>query len=186
MSSGLSSVAHHNPHINTILVFLFMQELFIDKIHYFKFLCMSDKPRLHQLNIITSSSPWLPEVFHWYGEIPSRKGKWPMLRTNTKPHQVIKHAKISYSIVSLVFCEFRTELTEMVETDCFKAEVFQVSQKVRTVLVRYLLSGIGIFIYPCTRYSTSKIYLCLEDNRSSFSRLSLQVIIFASEFKIRN
>ena len=105
MSSGLSSVAHHNPHINTILVFLFMQELFIDKIHYFKFLCMSDKPRLHQLNIIISSSPWLPEVFHFYGEIPSRKGKWPMLRTNAKPHQVIKHAKISYSIVSLVFCK---------------------------------------------------------------------------------
>ena len=32
-----------------------MQELFVDKIHFFKFLCMSDKPRLHQLNIITSS-----------------------------------------------------------------------------------------------------------------------------------
>ena len=88
-----------------------MQELFVDKIHFFKFLCMSDKPRLHQLNIITSSRsryklPWLPEYFHSYGEIPSRKGKYPMLRTNTKPHQLIKHAKISYSIVSLVFPKF--------------------------------------------------------------------------------
>ena len=88
-----------------------MQELFVDKIHFFKFLCMSDKPRLHQLNIITSSRsryklPWLPEYFHSYGEIPSRKGKYPMLRTNTKPHQLIKHAKISYSIVSLVFRKF--------------------------------------------------------------------------------
>ena len=32
-----------------------MQELFVDKIHFFKFLSMSDKPRLHQLKTITSS-----------------------------------------------------------------------------------------------------------------------------------
>ena len=107
MSSGISSVAHHNPHINVIFVYLFMQELLVDKIHFFKFLCMSDKPRLHQLSIIISSrSSTLPEYFHSYGEIPSRKGKYPMLRTNTKPHQLIKHAKISYSIVSLVFRKF--------------------------------------------------------------------------------
>ena len=111
MSSGISSVAHHNPHINAIFVYLFMQELFVDKIHFFKFLCMSDKPRLHQLNIITSSRsryklPWLPEYFHSYGEIPLRNGKYPILKTNTKPHHLIKHAKISYSIASLVFRKF--------------------------------------------------------------------------------
>ena len=89
-----------------------MQELFVDKIHFFKFLSMSDKPRLHQLKTITSSRstqykiPWLPECFHQHGEIPSRKGKYPMLRTNAKPRQLIKHAKISYSIVSLVFRKF--------------------------------------------------------------------------------
>ena len=32
-----------------------MQEYFVDKIHFFKFLSMSDKPRLHQLKTITSS-----------------------------------------------------------------------------------------------------------------------------------
>ena len=32
-----------------------MQELFVYKIHFFKFLFMSEKPWLHQLNIITSS-----------------------------------------------------------------------------------------------------------------------------------
>ena len=111
MSFGISSVAHHNLHMNTIFVYLFMQELFVDKIHFFKFLCMSDKPRLHQLNIITSSRsryklPWLPEYFHSYGEIPSRKGKYPILKTNTKPRHLIKLAKISYSIASLVFCKF--------------------------------------------------------------------------------
>ena len=35
-----------------------------------------------------------------------RKGKYPALKINTKFHQIIKHAKISYSIASLVFCKF--------------------------------------------------------------------------------
>ena len=105
MSPGISSVAHHNFHINAILVYHFMQELFIDKIHFFQFLCMSDKPRLHQLNIITlpRSSTVQASLTAW---IPSRKMKYSMLRTNTKPRQLIKHAKISYSIVSLVFLKF--------------------------------------------------------------------------------
>ena len=43
--------------------------------------------------------------YHWYKkrEIPTRKGKYPVIRTNAKPQQLIKHAKISYSIASLVF-----------------------------------------------------------------------------------
>ena len=45
-------------------------------------------------------------------------------------------------------------------------------QKIRAVLVLYLLSGICILVCSCTGCGTSKIYLCLEDNRSSFSRLS--------------
>ena len=32
-----------------------MQELFVDKTHFFEFLSMSDKPQLHQLKTITSS-----------------------------------------------------------------------------------------------------------------------------------
>ena len=32
-----------------------MQELLVDKIHFFKFLSMSDKPWLHQLKIIIPS-----------------------------------------------------------------------------------------------------------------------------------
>ena len=93
-----------------------MQEFFVDKIHIWKFLCISDKPRLHQLNIITSSrcstvqaslTAWILS-FVWGNTI--KKGKYPVLRTNTKPHQPIKLAKISYSIVSLVFrkCSYRT------------------------------------------------------------------------------
>ena len=58
------------------------------------------------LVVVQYKLPWLPECFHPYGEIPSTKGKYPMLTTNTKHHQLIKRAKISYSIVSLVFRKF--------------------------------------------------------------------------------
>ena len=68
-----------------------MQELLVNKVHFVKFLPMSDKPQLHQLKIITSTrstvQDFLPESLHPYGEIPSRKGKYPVLRSNTKPHQ---------------------------------------------------------------------------------------------------
>ena len=88
-----------------------MQELFDDKLHFFKFHSVSDKPRLQQLKVITSShSTVQASLTAWMFSSPrgnpSRKGKYPMLRTNTKPHQLIKHAKISYSIASLAFRKF--------------------------------------------------------------------------------
>ena len=61
-----------------------------------------------------------------------------MLRTNTKLHQLIKRAKISYFIVPLVFRKLN-------------------GQKVQMMLVRYLLSEIYILVYPCTGCGTSKI-----------------------------
>ena len=94
-----------------------------------------------------------------------------MLRINAKPHphQLIKHAKISYAfLISYVFLTFTCILQIF--------EVLGVSQKVRNVLVLYLLSGIHILVYSCTRCSTLKIYLCLKE----------QIIIFLGEFKIRN
>ena len=78
-----SSVAHHNCHINSIFVYLYMPELFIDKICFCKFLSMSDKPRLNQLKFISSSPSSTVKAYltyHPYGKIPSRKGKYPMLR----------------------------------------------------------------------------------------------------------
>ena len=156
-----------------------MQELFFDKLHFFKFLCMSDKPRLHQLNIIISSRirnklPWPPEYFHSYGEIPSKKGKYPILKTNTKPRHLIKYAKVPYSIASLVFrkSSYRTYQNGLNQMP--QSWVIRVSQKIRTMLVLYLLSGICILVYSCRGCGTSKIYLCLEDNRSSFSRVILK------------
>ena len=83
----------------------------MDKIHFFMFFSMSDKPQLHQLKIITSSrsivqvslTAWM---FSSVRENTIMEGKYPTLRINTKPRQLIKHAKISYSIVSLVFRKF--------------------------------------------------------------------------------
>ena len=109
--SEISSLAHHNPHINAIFVYLLVQELFVDKIYFFMFLSVSDKPRLHQLKIIISTCKTVQaSLAVWF--FPSvqgntiKEGKYSVLRTNTKPHQLIKYAKISYSIVSLVFQEF--------------------------------------------------------------------------------
>ena len=88
VSSRISSEAHHNPHINAIFDYPFMQELFVDKLHYFKFLSMSDKPRLRQLKTITSSrSTVLASLTAWMfwsvgrntikeGEMPHVKNKY--------------------------------------------------------------------------------------------------------------
>ena len=71
--------------------------------HFFWFLCASGKP------------PGPAKNYHCYsylvqasqnGFICRRKGKYPALKTNTKVHQLTKHAKVSYSIPSLVFYEF--------------------------------------------------------------------------------
>ena len=137
---------------------------------------MSDKPRLHQLKIITSSCSTVQAsltawMVHPYREIPSLEGKYPMLKKNTKPHQLIKHAEVSYSCISQIFVPY---LPKWSKPRYLKAEVLWVPQKVWTVLVRYLLSGIRILVYKSTGCGTSKMYLCLEDNRSLFSRVSLK------------
>ena len=86
-----------------------MQQLFADKIHIFKFLSTSGKLWLDQLEILTvpvstlvvQTSFGAPSV---QGRgLPTRKGKYPVLKTNAKPQQLIKHTETSYSIASLVF-----------------------------------------------------------------------------------
>ena len=75
-SSEISSVAHHSPHMNVFVVYLIMQDLFVGKIHFFQFLSMSDKPWLHQLQIITAArGTSFTKSFHQYkeGEIPCAK-----------------------------------------------------------------------------------------------------------------
>ena len=75
-----------------------MQKLFIDKIHFFKFLSLSDKPRLHQLKIITSSrsSTVEPSLTAWMfssvqgntikeGQIPDVENKYKTSPTYHAP-----------------------------------------------------------------------------------------------------
>ena len=89
-----------------------------------------------------------------------------MLRTNTNFQQLIKHAKISYSIVSFVFRKFLYQT--------YRNGLNRLPQMLQTVLVRYLLPEICILLFSYTGCSTSKIYLCLEDNRLSFSQVGLK------------
>ena len=181
MFSGISSVAHHNPHINAIFVYLFMQELFVDKIHFFKFLSMSDKPRLHQLKIITSSrsstvqaslTAWM---FSFVRGNTIKEGEIPYVENKYKASPTYQARwNFLFNSLTCILQIFVPNPPKWSKPSYLKAEVLRVPQKVRTVLVWYLLLGICILVYSCTGCGTSKIYLCLEDNRSSFSRVSLK------------
>ena len=105
-SIGLSSAAHHNPYINVFAVNRFVQKLFADKVHFFKFLSTSDKSWIDQLKDYFSTASRLVVQASFEAFISIRKGKHPVLRTNAKPQQLIKHTKISYPIPSLVFFKF--------------------------------------------------------------------------------
>ena len=100
----MSSVVHHNPYINVLVVNLLMQELFADKIHFFKFLCTCDKPWLHRRKTITALIPI--SCYKILEVCGYQEGEIPCARTNAKPQQLFKYTKISYSIASLVFCKF--------------------------------------------------------------------------------
>ena len=93
------------PYINVFVVYILMQELFTDKIHFFKFISTSDKPWLDRLKFLQycflsrgTSFFW---KFHLYKqrEIPKRKGKYPAKNK-------CEASKISSSIASLVFRKF--------------------------------------------------------------------------------
>ena len=132
---------------------------------------MSNTPRLRQLKIITSIRSTV-QAFLTVWIFPSVQG-------NTKPCQIIKHAKISYSTVSIVFHKFlcgtyQNSQNRGTSKPYLKAEVLQVPQKVWTMLVWYLLMGISILVYSCTEWGTSEIYLYLKDNNLSFYRVSLK------------
>ena len=104
-------VAHHNSHINAIFVYLPMQKLFVGKIYFirvffYKWQTTTAPAKNYPFySLYSTKFLWLSESFQLYGEIPSRKEKYPVLRTNTISHQLINYAKISYFIVSLVFSQ---------------------------------------------------------------------------------
>ena len=157
-----------------------MQELFVNKIQFFKFLSMSDKPRLHRLKFITSSrSAVQPSLTTWMfssiqgntikeGEIPYVENKYKASPTYLARENFLFH---SLTCISQIFV---LNLPKWSKPRYLIAEVCWVTQKVQTVLVQYLLLGIRILVYSCRGCRTSKIYFCLKDNRSSFSWVSLK------------
>ena len=133
---------------------------------------MSDKPPLPQLKIITSTrstvqaslticSDWLSLSC---GTVKYHQGRgntlcWEQIQSVTNISSTLKFIIPSFR---LYIANFHAVPTEMVQIEYIKAEALQVHQIVRTLLVWY----------SCTGCTTSKIYLCLEDNRSSFSGVS--------------
>ena len=155
-----------------------MQEFFVNKIYFFP--SMSNKPLLHQLKIITSTpravqASLAVRIFHPYGEIPSRKEKYPVPKTNKKPYRLIKQAKISYSIVSLVFGKFSCGTYQ---NGLNRGASNLTRSKYPTLKSTNRVSLITLVGNPYLSILLHRLWylknLCLEDNRSSFSRLSLK------------
>ena len=156
-----------------------MQGLFVDKIHFFKFLSMSDKLRLHQLKIVTSTRSTV-QVSLTTSMFPSvrgntiKEGEILMLRRNAKPRQLIKHTGISYSIVSLVFRKFSCGTSRNVLNQVPQSWGTLSTSKSMNRVSPISLSGNPRFSMLLHRVQYLKNLLCLEDNRSSFSRVSLK------------
>ena len=112
--------------------------------------------------------------------IRTRKRKYPVLKINTKFYQLIKHAEISYYIASLVFYRFScltySEVPQGWGTPDTSKSMRRVSYWLNyfVCLIIITLLEICILVYLCTGCGTLKIHLCLEDNRSSFSRVGLK------------
>ena len=102
------------------------------------------------------------------GEILCAKNKYEASATYQAHWNILLH---SYTCLPEVFVRY---LPKWSKPRYLKVDALQEPQNVRTVLVWYLLPGIRNLVYSCTGCGTSKMYLCLEDNRSSFSRVSLK------------
>ena len=89
-----------------------------------------------------------------------------------KFHQLIKHTKISYSIASLVFYKFScmTYRNGLNRGTSGKGTPGTLKCTIRVSQI----PSVGNFNILMYRVWYLKIYLCLVDNRSSFSRVSLK------------
>ena len=97
-----------------------------------------------------------------------------MLRTNAKPHQLIKHAKISYSIASLVFRKFSYRT--------YRNGLNQVPQSWGTPSISKSTNRVSSipfvgnphFSILLHRVRYLENWFVSQDNRSSFSRVGLK------------
>ena len=122
---------------------------------------------------LNSMNPSIPsESLPW----PTKKGKYPVLRTYAKSHQFNQEHEnfLLHNFITFVPQILVPYLQKWSKPWNHKAEASDIFKKVRAMLVLYLLLGIRILVYSCTVCGISNIHLCLEDNRSSFSRVSLK------------
>ena len=118
-------------------------------------------PRSASFSEFFESYPW-----------PTMKGKYPVLRIYTKSHQLNQAWNFFFYSFTCVSQIFLRTLPKWSKIRYLKAEALQMLQKIQTV--QYLLLVIHILVSFITRCGTSKIYSCLEDNISSFSRVHLK------------
>ena len=112
ISSRISSVAHHK-NIQTSLLFIFLCRNFSSTKSTSTYVFLSDKPRLYQPEVIAATRAVVVQASR-NPSIVTRKEKYPVLRTNTKPQQLLKHTTISYLMVSLAFRELCTSPAKIV------------------------------------------------------------------------
>ena len=110
-SSGISSIAHHSQYINVFVVYPLLcrnsSSTKSTSSSFFPWVTNHDRSSYYSYSYSRGrTSLNLSIGTRKGGVIPTRKGKYPVLRTNTKPQQLIKHTKISESIASLVFRQF--------------------------------------------------------------------------------
>ena len=177
-SSGISSVVHHNPHINAIFVYLLMNELFVDKIHFFKFLSMSQKAQLYQLKIallVQYKLFWCLNLYIHTGTCHQGRGNTMCCeQRQSVTNLLLSRLKLLFRSLTFISQIFVRYLRKWSKPKYLKAEALQVPQKIQTMLVWYHLYRIRILLYSCTGCGTSKIYFGLENNNSLFSRRSLK------------
>ena len=97
-SSGISSVGHHNSHMNVFVVYLLIQELFVDKIYFFEFLSSSEKPELDQLKVILASRSVVVQTSLDLS-IGKREGKYQQGITKQPSTHVLTPFLGKYSVV---------------------------------------------------------------------------------------
>ena len=128
-------------------------------------------------------SEWKPLLIVWILPFPlnpsrdqQKRGKCPVLRTYAKSHQFNQEHEnfLLHNLITFVPQILVPYLQKWSKPWNHKAEASDIFKKVRAMLVLYLLLGIRILVYSCTVCGISNIHLCLEDNRSSFSRVSLK------------
>ena len=110
--------------------------------------------------------------------------QWPTRKHVLCPERIwsltniTRNTRICLLIASLAFCRFscvsyQNGLHEVPQNGLQRGTL-RVPQKIQTVLVWYLLLRIRILVYSRTVCGTSKMYLCLKDNRSLFFGISLK------------